>query len=147
MKTCPVFQLDFKIFRSYFNNQTNFYKFLQDNLRNSWTNVLKPVPSWITALFFFFNMRMKYWNTGYNYYIEEYMLLVILHIFIFLIKYLVKYNLIYTHHMNKSLILFFWCHFLLFFVKFKVYKFNVVRQSRIMLIFFQLSYNKKFNLF
>jgi hypothetical protein len=35
---------------TFFNNWTNFYKVLQDNLRNRCTNVLIPVPSWSLVL-------------------------------------------------------------------------------------------------
>ena len=35
--------------RTFFNNITNFNKVLQDNLRNRWANILRLLPSWITA--------------------------------------------------------------------------------------------------
>jgi hypothetical protein len=43
-------QFYWNFLRIFFNNLTNFYKVLQDNLRNRWENVLRPVPSWITGL-------------------------------------------------------------------------------------------------
>ena len=39
---CQFYQ---NIFMTFFNNETNFYKVLKDNLRNRWVNVLRPVPS------------------------------------------------------------------------------------------------------
>jgi hypothetical protein len=43
---CQFYQ---KHFRTFFNNLTNLYKVLLDNLRNIGTNVLRPLPSWIIA--------------------------------------------------------------------------------------------------
>jgi hypothetical protein len=50
IQIAPCCQFYWNFLRIFFNNLTNFYKVLQDNLRNRWENVLRPVPSWITGL-------------------------------------------------------------------------------------------------
>ena len=66
-----VFQLDFEIFRTVVSFikissghslviNTNFYKVLQDNLRNRWANVLRPVPILITGIVFILIIMIHY---------------------------------------------------------------------------------------